>query len=98
MIISVRSEFLLSLLNEVGSKRALADHETDIIQEIVCANQHTFRWNPRLRRQLETASHSKGGIRRFARRVGITEGAAYQEWDRIKKRKARKADRAARVG
>lgn len=96
MIISVRSEFLLGLLDEVGSKRALADHETDIIQEIVTANQQPFRWNPRLNNQLEVAASSPGGIRRFARRLGITEGAAYQQHDRIKKRKARKAARRAR--
>lgn len=94
MLISVQGEFLLGLLNEVGSHRALTDAETDIIEDLVSPEPPNFRWNARHDRQLLTAANSKGGIKRFAKRMGMTEGAAYTRHHHLKKHKARKDARS----
>lgn len=87
--ITVSPDLLLALLEEIGKARALADHETDIIEEIVRMGLMPFRWNPRLDGALVRAATSPGAIARFARRHGITGGAAYQRLSRLRKRHAR---------
>lgn len=98
MMISVRREFLLGLLNEVNRTRALTDGETDILVDLVKSPARDFRWTIHHDVALKTASHSKGGIRRFARRYGMSENAAYQRLYRLRQRKERKAAREQQEG
>ncbi len=97
-VICVRPDFLLQILTELGRHRALADHETDLVEDIVNMGQVAFRWNPRADRALLTASHSPGGIARFARRYGITGEAAYCRIKRLRKRQMRPSATARRKG
>lgn len=86
----VRPEFLLDLLTEVSRTRALADQETDMLEDIIAMQTEPFRWNPRLDVQLIVASASPGGIARFARRHGIVNhDAVYQKLARLRKRQIR---------
>lgn len=86
----VLPEFLLGLLTEVSRTRALADHETDMLEDIIAMQIEPFRWNPRLEVQLLTASASPGGIARFARRHGIVNHSiVYQKLYRLKRRSSR---------
>ncbi|MDT0507523.1 hypothetical protein [Novosphingobium sp. MMS21-SN21R] len=91
--ICVQSDFLLTLLTEVGKHRALADHETDIIEAIVCRGHKStglrIRWTATLDRKLWQASHSKGGISRFADANKIPRQGAYDRL--LKLRKANEA-------
>lgn len=84
--ICVMPNILLDLLTELGRHRVLTDRETDLIEDIVNMELIAFRWNPRLDGQLKVASHSNGGIARFARRQGISDQAAYDRIYRIRKR------------
>ncbi len=95
----VRPEFMLGLLTEISRTRALADHETDMIEDIIALQIEPFRWNPHLEVQLLTASHSPGGIARFARRHGIANHKiAYQKLYRLRKRESRKGAAVAAKG
>jgi hypothetical protein len=95
--ICLHPEKLLGLLTEIGRHRALTDEETDIVEAILEIEHVPFRWNARLDGHLLTASHSVGGIARFARRHGITPMAAYSRIKRLKDRQTRKdAPRLAR--
>lgn len=87
---TIDGEILLGLLTEVSRSRALADHETDLVEEIVMLEADGFRWNPRLDQGLVRASSNAGGIARFARRHSITPMAAYCRLSRIRGRKTRK--------
>lgn len=80
---------LLDLLTELGRHRVLSNSETDLIEDIISLETIAFRWNPRLDGQLKVASHSNGGIARFARRHGISGEAAYSRLKRIRQRQAR---------
>lgn len=91
--ICVRSDFMLSLLGEVGKTRALAPHETDVIEDCIAQELMPFRWNPRLDNALLVASHSPGGIARFCRRIGITRGMADARLLRIRRKQKWKKDR-----
>lgn len=82
----VRHDVLLALLDEVGKHRALADHETDLIEDIISAGHVPFRWSPAIDAELLEASRHDGGIGRFARRCGITGGMAYARLYRIRRR------------
>lgn len=97
-VICVRPEFLLSLLEEIGRNRALADHETDLIEDIVNMGMPCFRWNPRTDRALLLAANTAGGIARFARRYGISGGAAYQRLTRLRRRHGRQMGAGRRKG
>lgn len=97
-IIEVRADMLETLLEEIGSHRALHDTETDLLEDIVDLNSQGFRWNVRTDLALARAAHSTGGIKRFAARYGITQDAAYSRWKRIKARQKRQAARKARKG
>lgn len=97
-VICVRPDFLLRLLIELGGHRALADHETDLVEDIVNMGQVAFRWNPRTDRALLTAAHYPGGIARFARRYGITGQSAYDRLYRIRKRETRPGAQDKRKG
>lgn len=97
-VICVRPDFLLALLEEIGRNRALADHETDLIEDIVNMGLPAFRWNPRTDRALLTASNCPGGIARFARRYGITGQAAYDRLYRLRRRKRREGANGRRKG
>lgn len=87
--ICLPSHFVLSMLTEIGRNRILAEHETDVIEDCLAVERAPFRWNVRLDTALKVASHSPGGIARFARRHGITGGMAYARLHRMK-RKGRK--------
>ncbi len=97
-LICVKSDFMLCLLTELGRHRALADHETDLVEDIVNMGIIAFRWNPRADRALLTAAHSPGGIARFARRYGITGQSAYDRLYRIRKRETRPSAHNKRRG
>lgn len=99
-IICVRAEFLLGLLNEVSRQRALADHETDILQDLVRNPDEPFHWTEKLCTDLLAASACGDGVRRFARRNGITDGMAYQKLHRMRRqmRKSRKVVRRVTKG
>jgi len=90
--ICVNSEFLLGLLTEVSRSRALAHHETDVLEAIVCRGHKSagirIRWTTTLDRKLMQASNSKGGIKRFALANGISEMAAYRRVHVLRKGKA----------
>lgn len=88
--ICLHPEKLLDLLTEIGRHRALTDEETDIVEAILDIEHAPFRWNPRLDNHLLTASHSVGGIARFARRHQITPMSAYSRIKRLKDRQSRK--------
>ena len=90
-MICVRPDFLLSLITEVGMTRALADHETDIIEDILAIEAAPFQWSHALEDELLHASTVPGGIARFARRHGI-EGhwTCYMKLYRLRKRETRK--------
>jgi hypothetical protein len=94
--ICVRSDFMLSLLSEVGKARALAPHETDVIEDCIAQELIPFRWNPRLDNALLIASHSPGGIARFARRHQITRQMADSRLYRLRQQQKRKAARKGR--
>ena len=94
--ICIMPNILLDLLTELGRHRVLTDRETDLIEDIVGMELTTFRWNPRLDNQLKTAACSIGGIRRFARRQGISDQSAYDRIYRIRKRE--KGKLAAKAG
>lgn len=97
-IIELRTDLLERMLEELGSHRALEDHETDLLEDICDMRTRGFRWTKRADLALARSAHSKGGIRRFAARYGITEGAAYMRWSRLKQREKREAMRKARKG
>lgn len=85
----VHPDLLLDWLTEISRSRALRDHETDVIEAIVCRGHQSqgvrFRWNPRLDLALKRAAITKGGIRRFAARHAISEMAAYKRLAKIRK-------------
>ena len=88
-MITVQRDFLLGLLEEVGRSRALASHETDVLQDLVTAEPVNFEWTEAMCEQLLEAAARGDGVRRFARRNGITDSAAYQKLFRLR-RKTRK--------
>jgi hypothetical protein len=83
---------LLSLLTELGKYRALADHETDIVEAIVCRGHRTtglrVRWTKPLDRRLMTAANRRGGIQLFAKANSIPPKAAYDRLCKLRKAKA----------
>jgi hypothetical protein len=80
---------VLDWLTEISRTRALKDEETDIIEAIVCRGHQStgqrFRWNPRLDLALKRASLTKGGIKRFAEKHGMSPQAAYDRLNKIRK-------------
>ncbi len=87
--ICVHPDKLLDWLTEISRHRALQDHETDVIEAIVCRGHKAqgvrFKWNPHLDLALKRASITKGGIRRFAERHGISPQSAYDRLNKIRK-------------
>lgn len=94
----LRPDIVFALLDEVSRHRALAPHESEIMEEILAMEIDHFRWNPRLESQLLVAAASPGGIARFSRRFDIPPYAAYCKLHRLRKRKTRKADLTAVKG
>lgn len=86
----VRPEFMLGLLTEISRTRALADHETDMLEDIIAMQTEPFRWNPRMEVQLLAASASPGGIARFCRRHALDRGLVDVKLYRLRKCKIRK--------
>lgn len=88
----VKPDLLLDWLTEISRHRALADHETDVIEAIVCRGHQStgknFRWNARLDLALTRAAITRGGIKRFADKHGITQHAAHMRLNRIRKARA----------
>lgn len=97
-VMTIDSARLEALICELGRHRELKPEETDLVEEIVMLDVDGFRWDPRLDQGLQRASHSAGGIARFARRHSITPGAAYQRLTRLRKRQRRKAAPRKRRG
>lgn len=85
----VHPDKLLDWLTEISRTRALRDDETDVIEAIVCRGHKAqgvrFKWNPRLDLALRRAALTKGGIRRFAERHGISPQSAYDRMNKIRK-------------
>lgn len=94
--ICIRSEFMLSLLGEIGRHRALSDRETDVIEDCIAQEVAPFRWNPRLDNALLVSSHSPGGIARFARRHNISRQMADSRLYRLRQQQKRKDARNGR--
>ncbi len=92
--ICIHADFMLAVLTEIGKHRALKDSETDIIEAIVCRGHKSkgirVRWTATLDRKLMQASHSKGGITRFADTNEIPRQAAYDRLHKLRKAKAAK--------
>lgn len=90
--ICVRSELLLGLLEEVSRTRALASHETDMLQDLIAAPEACFEWTEQHCADLLEAAARGDGVARFARRNGISPRAAYQKLFRMRRqqRKGRK--------
>ena len=88
MLIPVNGDMLIGLLEEVGRARALTDHETDLIEEIVAAEKgdEPFQWSEEHDRMLAMAANRKA-ICRLAHELGVSPGAAYMRYYRAKKRK-----------
>lgn len=86
--ICIPTDLLLGLLTEIGKNRALADHETDIVEAIVCRGHRAagirVQWTRRLDRKLLAASETKGGIRTFAVTNNMTAKAAYQRLRKLR--------------
>jgi hypothetical protein len=80
---------VLDWLTEISRTRALKDEETDIIEAIVCRGHKStgqrFRWTVRLDLALKRASLSRGGIKRFAEKHGMSQQAAYDRLNKIRK-------------
>ncbi len=96
---TINPTLVLAMLDEIGRNRALVDHETDLIEDIVTMGVIPFRWNPRLDRALLLAATSHGGIARFARRHLITRASADCRLTRLRlRRKKRKTDTAQAKG
>ncbi|SCY69392.1 hypothetical protein SAMN05660666_02510 [Novosphingobium aromaticivorans] len=96
--ICIQTDFMLGILTEIGRHRALSNRETDIIEDCIAFETAPFRWNARLDNALLVASHSPGGIARFARRHEITGGMAYARLHRLRKRQKRKDARNGQEG
>lgn len=90
--ICLRPERMEALLTEINRHRALTDDEADILEAIINRGHQSRnvrrRWTASMDRKLKQASHSKGGIRRFADRQGISDRAAYSRLHKIKAREA----------
>lgn len=100
--INVNSEFVLGLLDEIGRTRALADHETDVIEAIVmCGHRSTglrMKWTAVLDRRLLKAASTRGGIKAFATSQGLAQWAAYKRLQKLREGKLLAKAGSGRVG
>jgi hypothetical protein len=100
--VCVNPDLLLSLLDEIGRHRALADHETDLVEAIVCRGHRSRslkqHWTARLDRKLLEAAKTKGGVKRFAAAHNLPPQAAYDRLYKLRKAKATQAERARSIG
>lgn len=85
-VVTIAPDSLAALLTEISRNRALADHETDLLEECVLFGQLPFRWTPQLDGALMRASRANGGIARFARRHNIRPHTAYVRLYRMRRR------------
>lgn len=92
--ICLQSDLLLNLLTEIGKHRALADHETDLIEAIVCRGHRSsgnyHRWTPDMDRKLLKAANQRGGIKAFSERHGLAMWSAYSRLRKLREAKLRK--------
>lgn len=100
--ICVPTDLLLGLLTEIGKNRALAGHETDIVEAIVCKGHRSagirVQWTSRLDRKLLSAAQTKGGIRLFAAKNNIPPQSAYDRLHKLRKAKAAQVAVEVRIG
>lgn len=100
--ICVTPDFLLGLLNEIGRSRALADHETDVVEAIVmCGHRSTgmrVKWTAQLDRRLLKAAATRGGIKAFAQSQGMAQWAAYKRLQKLREGKLIASAGSGRVG
>ena len=91
--ITISSEHMLKLLDEIGRARALTEAESEIVEEIVMQDAQPFRWNTRLDLALLRAAEIPGGIARFSRRHGISYRSTSQHLYRLRRRRGRERAR-----
>lgn len=87
--ICIAPDYLLALLNEIGRHRALADHETDIVEAIVCRGHRSsgirIRWTSPMDRRLINAAKRRGGVRLFAEQNGMNPMAAHKRLEKLRR-------------
>lgn len=100
--ICVSPDVLLALLNELGRFRALHDHETDLVELIVCRGHRSaglrVRWNSSMDRRLLKAATKRGGIALFAKQNDISPNAAHTRLKVLRKDKATMSVRSCEGG
>jgi hypothetical protein len=97
--ICLHPDKLLAILDELSRHRALTNEETDMLEAIISRGHVSrnirFRWTTTIDRALMTAAHSRGGLKRFCERYGVTDGAARVRLHRLRDGMSRKQ---ARIG
>lgn len=87
-MICLEPEKMLSLLNEIGSHRALTDDETDILEAIVCRGHRSTgvrqRWTSDMDQALLTAAQVDGGIARHAKAIGVKPMSCYMRLNKLR--------------
>lgn len=75
---------LLSLLDEVGRHRALSDSESQLLESVIVKeakeSRRLHKWTPEEDRELRRVQFRRRGVADFAKRIGVSESAA---WSRI---------------
>lgn len=95
--IPVPTDLAFRLLDEVSRKRALADDESDLLEQLVCRGHRSqgvrIIWTTKLDRALLRASFRNGTIRQFAADQGMSEMQAYKRLEKLRKKQADKEAR-----
>lgn len=96
--IPVPTDLAFRLLDEVSRKRALADDESILLEQLVCRGHQSegirIKWTPKLERALVRASLRKGALQAFADANGMTYKAAHEHLRKVRARKAEAKTRA----
>jgi hypothetical protein len=90
--IPVPTDLAFRLLDEVSRKRALANDESLLLEQVISMGRKPkgahIRWTPQLDRALWQASYRKGALKAFAEKYGITPQAASNRLLRLREKKA----------
>lgn len=92
---------LMVLLEEVGRARALSEAESRLLESVIRKEakpaRQTHKWTKANDRTLLRVQHRPRGVADYAKRVGVSEHAAWMRLDRLRKR-LRGAGRAETLG
>jgi hypothetical protein len=83
-VLIIDCSVMLTIMEDLGKVRPLNDVESGMVEEIVVRETTEFRWNDWLDLQLQTASKSNGGIKRFADRHAILPHCAHARLYRLR--------------